>query len=240
MKQYTLKEAEQMLGVTYRTILYYRDVYTSDVTQDGRNYYVTDAFIEKVKNNKRIAGNKITDPRTKEQLISIIEDLETEVQLLTKYKTDFELLETEVQLLTKYKTDFELLETEVQLLNKYKTDFELRDEETEEGLRVEYFTDEEYALFETRLREWYSLRKEVELKDTHFIEMKASKDEIIEHYKGQFEYQRQLSDRQLQQMDKLLDHLKDRNLREAERSQIEAVEKKVIGRFDDPYNSRTR
>ena len=223
MKQYTLKEAEQMLGVTYRTILYYRDVYTSDVTQDGRNYYVTDAFIEKVKNNKRIAGNKITDPRTKEQLISIIEDLETEVQLLTKYKTDFELLETEVQ-----------------LLNKYKTDFELRDEETEEGLRVEYFTDEEYALFETRLREWYSLRKEVELKDTHFIEMKASKDEIIEHYKGQFEYQRQLSDRQLQQMDKLLDHLKDRNLREAERSQIEAVEKKVIGRFDDPYNSRTR
>jgi hypothetical protein len=195
-----------MLGVTYRTILYYRDVYTSDVTQDGRNYYVTDAFIEKVKNNKRIAGNKITDPRTKEQLISIIEDLETEVQLLTKYKTDFEL----------------------------------RDEETEEGLRVEYFTDEEYALFETRLREWYSLRKEVELKDTHFIEMKASKDEIIEHYKGQFEYQRQLSDRQLQQMDKLLDHLKDRNLREAERSQIEAVEKKVIGRFDDPYNSRTR
>lgn len=206
MKRYSLKEAQQMLGVTYRTILYYRDVYTSDVTQDGRNYYVTDAFIEKVKNNKRIAGNKITDPRTKEQLISIIEDLETEVQLLTKYKTDFEL----------------------------------RDEETEEGLRVEYFTDEEYALFETRLREWYSLRKEVELKDTHFIEMKASKDEIIEHYKGQFEYQRQLSDRQLQQMDKLLDHLKDRNLREAERSQIEAVEKKVIGRFDDPYNSRTR
>ena len=205
-QQYSLKEAQQMLGVTYRTILYYRDVYTSDVTQDGRNYYVTDAFIEKVKNNKRIAGNKITDPRTKEQLISIIEDLETEVQLLTKYKTDFEL----------------------------------RDEETEEGLRVEYFTDEEYALFETRLREWYSLRKEVELKDTHFIEMKASKDEIIEHYKGQFEYQRQLSDRQLQQMDKLLDHLKDRNLREAERSQIEAVEKKVIGRFDDPYNSRTR
>ena len=206
MKRYSLKEAQQMLGFSYRTILYYRDVYTSDVTQDGRNYYVTDAFIEKVKNNKRIAGNKITDPRTKEQLISIIEDLETEVQLLTKYKTDFEL----------------------------------RDEETEEGLRVEYFTDEEYALFETRLREWYSLRKEVELKDTHFIEMKASKDEIIEHYKGQFEYQRQLSDRQLQQMDKLLDHLKDRNLREAERSQIEAVEKKVIGRFDDPYNSRTR
>jgi len=206
MKRYSLKEAQQMLGVTYRTILYYRDVYTSDVTQDGRNYYVTDAFIEKVKNNKRIAGNKITDPRTKEQLISIIEDLETEVQLLTKYKTDFEL----------------------------------RDEETEEGLRVEYFTDEEYALFETRLREWYSLRKEVELKDTHFIEMKASKDEIIEHYKGQFEYQRQLSDRQLQQMDKLLDHLKDRNLREAERSQIEAVEKKVIGRFDDPYGSMER
>jgi hypothetical protein len=206
MKRYSLKEAEQMLDVSYRTILYYRDVYTSDVTQDGRNYYVTDAFIEKVKNNKRIAGNKITDPRTKEQLISIIRDLETEVQLLTKYKTDFEL----------------------------------RNQEKEEGLRVEYFTDEEYALFETRLREWYSLRKEVELKDNHFIEMKASKDEIIKHYKGQFEYQRQLSDRQLQQMDKLLDHLKDRNLREAERSQIEAVEKKVIGRFDDPYNSRTR
>jgi len=114
--------------------------------------------------------------------------------------------------------------------------------EIEEGQRIEVFTDEEYAIFEQRLREWSTLQREIQLKDESFKAQLNSKDEVIDHYKNQFEYQRQLAERQLDQMDKLLGYLKDRNTREAERARIEAVEKNVIPRADgyDPYGSTQR
>jgi hypothetical protein len=114
--------------------------------------------------------------------------------------------------------------------------------EIEDGQRIEVFTNEEYNLFEQRLREWSTLQREIQLKDESFKAQLNSKDEVIDHYKNQFEYQRQLAERQLDQMDKLLGYLKDRSLREAERAQIEAVEKRVIPRadYEDPYGSMQR
>jgi hypothetical protein len=203
MKTYTLKEASKILGVTYRTIDYYKTVYTSEVHKDGRIYFVTDAFLEKVRNNQKyLESRENSDPRTKTQLIEELNEA------LKKIET----LESE--------DPFEI----------------------EEGQRIEVFTDEEYAIFEQRLREWSTLQREIQLKDESFKTQLNSKDEVIDHYKNQFEYQRQLAERQLEQMDKLLDYLKDRNTREAERARIEAVEKNVIPRADgyDPYGSTQR
>ena len=203
MKTYSLKEASKVLGVTYRTIDYYKGVYESEVIKDGRIYFVTEAFLDKVRSNKKyLESRESSDPRTKTQLI---EELNKALERITELESE---------------DPYELAENE----------------------RLEVFTNEEYALFEERLKEWATLQREIQLKDESFKVQLNSKEEIIEHYKHQFEYQRQLAERQLDQMDKLLGYLKDRNLREAERAQIEAVEKKVIPRQDgyDPYGSTQR
>jgi hypothetical protein len=203
MKTYSLKEASKVLGVTYRTIDYYKGVYESEVIKDGRIYFVTEAFLDKVRSNKKyLESRESSDPRTKTQLI---EELNKALERITELESE---------------DPYELAENE----------------------RLEVFTNEEYALFEERLKEWATLQREIQLKDESFKVQLNSKEEIIEHYKHQFEYQRQLAERQLDQMDKLLGYLKDRNLREAERAQIEAVEKRVIPRQDgyDPYGSTQR
>ena len=46
MKTYNMKEASELLGVTYRTIRYYKDkeVFSSEVFQDGRDVQLTERF----------------------------------------------------------------------------------------------------------------------------------------------------------------------------------------------------
>lgn len=249
MKTYSLKEASKVLGVTYRTIDYYKGVYESEVIKDGRIYFVTEAFLDKVRSNKKyLESRESSDPRTKTQLVTELDEAFKKIEALES-RTD-NVDDSIKKLEKKYKSKFDelnkaLKEKNDKLRKAEKRIKELESEnpfEIEEGKRVEVFTDEEYSVFEQRLREWFSLQREIQLKDESFKAQLNSKDEVIDHYKNQFEYQRQLAERQLDQMDKLLGYLKDRNTREAERARIEAVEKNVIPRADgyDPYGSAQR
>jgi hypothetical protein len=222
MKQYTLNEVkknllkEHKISVSYRALRYYVPHYPSDVTRDGRSLFVSEEFVRKVILNLKNKENKVSDPRSKAELI---EEL--------KEKPEVSLPDTEEG----------IYEQISDLINKLK------------GLgntdKIEVFTEDEYELFKDRLAEHRHLTDKVKTLEVHFEEVKASKDEVIAHYKNQFEYQRQLADKQLNQMDMLLEYLKERNTREGERARIEAVEKKVIpregGRFNnDPYGSMER
>jgi len=174
-KYYTLKEASELLNITYRAVRYYTKIYTNDVFKDVRKVYVNDNFIKKVKKNRVVNENRISEPRNKKQLLQEIEELKN-------------------------------------VLDQYQVN---------ENERIEVFTDEEYKIFQERLIEWRLQRKELDLKDEHFEKELKGKDELIEHYKSQYDYQRKQSDKQLEQMQKLLELF-------AERNRIEAVEKKVI------------
>ena len=187
-----LKESADILGVSYRTVRYYKDKFPNEVTKEGRNFYVTQEFLNKVKNNRDVLEKKIFDSRSKQDLIKENTLLKLELKELK------EELET-------YKPD----ENEV----------------------VEVFTNEEYALFEQRLKDWYLLRKDVEHKEELIkkeAENSRSKEGLITHYKSQFEYQKKLSDNALRQSEKLIETANNLIKSISERNTIEAKEKGVL------------
>lgn len=109
--------------------------------------------------------------------------------------------------------EIERLESEIKSL-KNNNSFELKDNE-----RIEVFTDDEYKLFSERLIEWRIQRKEIEQHKTHFKDLESEKEFI----KKQLEYFKISNDRILEQHEKLIEIIGQRN-------RIEAVEKKVIPR----------
>jgi len=224
INQYTIKEASEIAEVSQRTIRYWiaYEPFSSDVIIDGKKKYVTDAFIDRMlKARKDIdaKSNVTSTSKTKKELLAEIEQL--------KKSTGVNIPDTEEAI-------YDLISELIYRLRAIgNTD------------KIEVFSEDEYNQFQDALREYKHLEKNIKQQEVYFEEIKASKDEIIEHYKNQFEYQRQLADKQLNQMDTLLNYLKQRGEREGERAYIEAVEKQVIGRdgsrFDrDPYNSGSR
>jgi len=75
-KTYNMVEAAQLLGVSYRTIRYYKDIFTEDVYQIGRNVMLTEKFIHKVqiwrmkydllKKSKNKQSNEVLNNKLKE------------------------------------------------------------------------------------------------------------------------------------------------------------------------------
>ena len=224
INQYTIKEASEIAGVSQRTIRYWMNysAFYSEIIIEGKKKYVTDKFIERLKTVRKdidVKSNVTSTSKTKKELLAEIEQL--------KKSTGVNIPDTEEAI-------YDLISELIYRLRAIgNTD------------KIEVFSEDEYNQFQDALREYKHLEKNIKQQEVYFEEIKASKDEIIEHYKNQFEYQRQLADKQLNQMDTLLNYLKQRGEREGERAYIEAVEKQVIGkdgsRFDrDPYNSGNR
>jgi hypothetical protein len=209
-KTYNMKEAAELLGVTYRTIRYYKEAYPNEVHQDGRDVQLTERFLELVRKNRKINTNRISDNKTKKEYKEELDVIKAELeQLKSELKGRYQ------KALQEQKGIYE------EKLGKFK-DYDY-DEENE---RLEIFTHEEYAKFEDALREWRSQQQMMQQQREQFDMQLASKEELIEHYKVQFDYQKQQSDRILGQMDKLIEAIKRRDT-------IEAVEKKVIGQRHD-------
>jgi hypothetical protein len=73
---HSIKQASILLGISERAVKHYRAIYTSDVVKetDG-SVLLTDRFIEKVKNARKVNADTISDTRTKLELVNEIEDL---------------------------------------------------------------------------------------------------------------------------------------------------------------------
>ena len=81
MDKFTIKEAVNLVGdgATYRTIDYYKSIYTNDVERIGGKYYVNSNFIDKVKHNRTLK-KIVEDKRTKIELLAEIEKLKQELE----------------------------------------------------------------------------------------------------------------------------------------------------------------
>ena len=200
MKTYNMKEASELLGVTYRTIRYYKDkeVFNSEVFQDGRDVQLTERFIELVKHN--IEANRpnkdISDKKTKKE-----------------YREELEALNDKYKKAIQEQRD--IYESKLGVLSEL--DYDADNE------RIEVFTNEEYVQFENALIDYKYQKQSIEQKEIHFKKELASKDELVGHYKQQSEYQKEQSDRILGQMEKLIEAIRRRDT-------IEAVEKNVISK----------
>ena len=241
IKRYNLKEAQRLLdeedkskggkGVTYKTLLYYRDIYNNDVFKDGRYYYVTDAFLDKIRNNRE--KNAATITHTKSELVEKSQALQKQISELkeevekTKIDVDGDL-KTLLEENKRLKENALVIPSDEEGIYDLISDLIYKLRALGNTDKIEVFSEEEYNQFQDALREYKHLEKNIKQQEVYFEEIKASKDEVIAHYKNQFEYQRRLADKQLEQMDTLLSYLKLRGEREAERQRIEAVEKRVI------------
>lgn len=196
---YSLKEAQKVLGVTYRTVRYYREQYLEHSKGEGRNIRVSSKFIELVRGNRKKNTVRVTDAKTKSEYRQELDELKAKYQkAIQEQKGIYE-----------------------KRLDKFK-DYDY-DEETE---RIEIFTHEEYEQFENALTEWKIQKVRLEEQQKTFEATISSKEELVEHYRSQADYQKKQADRILDQMDKLIEAIKRRDT-------IEAVEKKVIGKRHD-------
>lgn len=198
MKTYNMKEASDLLEVSYRTIRYYKDIYTNEVVQNGRTVELTERFIELVKNNRNNNTKTITDKKTK-----------------AEYKKELE------EQSEKYKKALK----EQKAIYERKLSFFADLDFDEEKERLEVFTYEQYELFENALIDYKYQKKHIEEKELRFKSELASKSELVEHYKNQSEYQKQQSDRILTQMEKLIEAIRRRDTIEAVEKQV--ISKKV-------------
>ena len=198
MKTFTMKEVSEMLGISYRAVRYYKDIFTNDVIKDGRIVLLSSRFVDKVRNNRKPRSPHV-DKKTK-----------------AEYKDELEAVTNRFTKALQEQRDHyqKKLGTLVDL------DYDAENE------RLEVFTNEEYEKFEEALIDYRQQKREIELKELHFKKELASKDEVVEHYKQQSEYQKEQSDRILSQMDRLIEAIRRRDT-------IEAVEKNVISKKID-------
>ena len=203
MKTYNMKEASELLGVSYRTIRYYKDIYTNEVSQDGRDVQLTERFIELVRMNRKQNTNRVSDKKTK-----------------AEYRTELDALKEKYQkAIQEQKT---IYEKKLGQFSELDIDFEKE--------RIEVFTHEQYTQFENALIDYKYQKRYIQEKEERFKVELASKDDLVEHYKNQSEYQKEQSDRILTQMEKLIEAIRRRDT-------IEAVEKQVISKRLDIDNS---
>ena len=199
METYNMKEAAELLGVSYRTIRYYKDLYTSEVHQEGRDVQLTERFIELVKKNRKQNTNRVTDKKTK-----------------AEYKTELDALKEKYQKAIQEQKS--IYEKKLDKFSEIDVDFNKE--------RIEVFTHEQYQQFEDALIDYKYQKRYIQEKEERFKVEIASKEELVEHYKNQSEYQKEQSDRILTQMEKLIEAIRRRDT-------IEAVEKQVISKRVD-------
>ena len=199
MKTYNMTEAAELLGVSYRTVRYYKDIYTSEVTQEGRDVQLSERFIELVRNNRKQNTNRVTDKKTK-----------------AEYRMELDALKEKYQRAIQEQKS--IYEKKLGQFSELDIDFDKE--------RIEVFTHEQYQQFEDALIDYKYQKRYIQEKEERFKVELASKDDLVEHYKNQSEYQKQQSDRILTQMEKLIEAIRRRDT-------IEAVEKQVISKRID-------
>jgi DNA-binding transcriptional MerR regulator len=203
-KHYTSEEAAEILGISRRSLKYYRSVFTQDVMKetDGRLYF-SQRFIDKVSRIRELDKTKFTESRTKIELLAEIEVLKNG---LPSDNTDIlKLAESQKKEIAELK----------EVIKQYENSTVLED--VKDTDRIELFSQEEYSVFEERLIQWRLQRQEIESTKVHFESLKDERDFI----KGQLEYFKSSNDKILQQHQNLIEIIGQRN-------RIEAVEKGAI------------
>jgi len=92
VEKYSIKEASNLLGISERAVKYYRGIYSTSkyvITVD-RNVFLTQSFIDTVGKNRELNTRISTEPRTKEELLKIIEEQAAEISELKTIVSDYE------------------------------------------------------------------------------------------------------------------------------------------------------
>lgn len=128
--------------------------------------------------------------------------------------------------------ELEELSTRIRELEAIIVDLraELKQYDVSDNERIEIFTNEEYEILETRLKEWTTQQQKLEHQEQLFNVEKLNLKELLEHYKNQFEYQKKQSNKILEMHQTLIDTIQKQSALALQRNIIEAREKDVINK----------
>ena len=189
---YSTKEASEIIGIKERAIQ--TRCKLDNVRKKNNKYLITDSLIALWKQKEDEANANAKNAKVNANA--------TQTQ-----KTNATQLDLEVESL---KEKIKELENELQ---RY---------EIGENERIEVFSNENYKIFEQRLKDWYTLQKDIEHQQQLFNVENKGLNEIIEHYKNQFEYQKEQSTRILDIHERLIEAVNTQNQITLQRNFIEA------------------
>jgi hypothetical protein len=105
------------------------------------------------------------------------------------------------------KEQYDALKTEIEALKEELSQYDIEDNE-----RIEVFTNEMYAEFEQRLNDWKLQNQKIKSQQELFDAKEKGLNDVVnlmteqsEHYKNQFQYQKEQATRILDMHEKLLD-----------------------------------
>ena len=209
---YSIKEASEILKINTRRL-----------QRAGKKHK-----IEKVDNRYIFKGSflllvfadtiKALSEDASRQVVKVSQDIEPLLAKIQELEQQLSNIDVE-PLLSKIR---ELEQQVFELKNELKL-YEIADNE-----RLEVFTDDDYNIFTTRLKEWQTQQKELEQKAIEIQEVKTDAKENVAHYKNLFEYQRKQSDRILEMHEKLIVTIGEQTQSSIQRNHIEAKDKKYL------------
>ena len=210
-KAYTTKEAAEKLGIKERAVQ--TRCKRDNVRKKDNKYLITDSVI-----NNWILKKEEELKQTQSQTQSATQNatqLDLEVESLKEQLGSLENINNfELERLEDFDFNFNNTPGNLVFVPKDKVYAE--------------YTSEEYSIAEQKLNEWYTLQNDIENQQKVFDAEKRGSAEIIEHYKHQFEYQKEQSTRMLNIHEKLIEAIDKQNNIILQKQVIEAIDKKVI------------
>lgn len=240
MKIYTPAEASEELGISVRAVQ--KRSKKEKIPRKSNHYQISEIVLERWRSEikkKRTVNEPVREltnqleqssqelnERSQEvkelrEQLEVKEDLSNRLHRLLGHKeTELKNLSSKIKELTKVNSEKEAIISDLRA--------ELEQYNVSDNERIEVFTNEDYQVFEQRLREWYSLQKDIEHQEQIFNVEKKSLSELLEHYQKQFEYQKEQSTRILEMHQKLIDTIDKQSAISIQRNIIEASEKEII------------
>ena len=254
METYTVLEASEILHISTRAVQ--KRCLKDNVRKKSNRYLITTEHIDKWYAELKSNEPPNEPVRELEALSTQIEKLEAEIEQNAKVKAALVLtlkqyekgqkmmnekvadLESEQHAERKIqaghflehvgeKMDFKQQIKSLQLENE-SLKAELKQYDVSDNERIEIFTNEEYTMLETRLREWTTQQQQLQHQEELFNVEKLGLKELLDHYKKQFEYQKQQSEKILNMHQTLIDTIQKQNAIAIQRNIIEAADKDVI------------
>jgi hypothetical protein len=190
---YSLKESSEITEIPLRTLQRKAKQYQAKRI-DGRYLFLGSQLIELIKSRERKEVNTAPDSR---HAPNIAPNITKEIETLKK--------------------ENEALKMEVKML---KEDLSLYD--IGENERLEVFTHEMYEVFESRLLEWKEQNAKIKSQQEIFDAKEKGLNDVVdllkdqsEHYKNQFNYQKEQSTRILEMHEQLIKTIQQNNYIEA-------------------------
>lgn len=234
MKTYSVKEASDILGIKPRAVQHRckRD----NIRKKSNKYLITDEIIalwKEIKATQNANANAMLNAMPNANATNLNERTQIDLQVQS-LQLEIESLQDELdgydsKVISEYineltKEDLEALENKDINADGVKGNlvFVAKDK-----IYAEY-EEQEYEALEQMLIEWRTLQKDIEHQEQLFNVEKKSLGELLEHYKAQFEYQKQQSEKILNIHQTLIDTIEKQNALAIQRNIIEANEKNIV------------